>query len=69
MNSNQLNEFPLEKALDLIDSDLTNEELLFAVRGLEATVEDQDELIFESVYRIMISKGRHADYGPTGSLF
>ena len=60
--------FELDQALDLIDSDLSNDELLYAIRQLEKAA-DKDTLFFESIYRIMIAKGRHADYGPTGSVF
>lgn len=64
-----MEKFPLEKALDLIDSELTNEELLFAVRGLQQAAKGTpDEDLFESVHRVMIAKGRHAAYGPSGSV-
>lgn len=62
-------QFALDKAIELIDSDLTNEELLYAIRQLQQQVKGTpDEGIFESVHRIMIAKGRHAAYGPSGSV-
>lgn len=51
-----------EKALDLINSDLSPEDLLKQVEALGKGLEGVDKIMFESVYEAMIVAGRHPDF-------
>lgn len=51
-----------DKALDLINSDLSPEDLLQQVEALQKKVSGVDALMFESVYEAMIVAGRHPDH-------
>lgn len=53
---------PIDEAFDLINSDLSPEDLLEAVEALEEKVEGVDALMFPSVYEAMIVAGRHPDF-------
>ena len=53
---------PVEKAFKLINSDLSNDELLEKVDELYEETEGLDSVLFGSVYEAMIVAKRHPDY-------
>ena len=53
---------PVSKAFELINSDLTDEELLLQVEKLEEQATGHTSVMFDAVYEAMIVAGRHPDY-------
>ena len=53
---------PLTKAFELIEADLTDDELLEQVEELQDEAEGVDAMMFDAVYEAMIVAGRHPDY-------
>ena len=53
---------PLDKAFDLVNSDLTDDQLLEQVEQLQEEAEGVDAMMFDAVYEAMIVAGRHPDY-------
>ncbi len=53
---------PIDKAFELINSDLDNDRLLEQVDELFDQTEGLDSILFEAVYEAMIVAGRHPDH-------
>lgn len=51
-----------KKALDLMKSDLSPEDLLKEVDALGKGLKGVEKVMFEHVYEAMIVEGRHPDY-------